>query len=149
MPFEGSSAGMHTSSEVRLDSVSSFLGYSYSHNAEPPLLAQDYPATHFEALIAPFQQPLPSIIVNVLSLLARLTAHFPCLGRTPPPTLRFSYPLFLALAPPRYTFVILISNIFALSMLWSLSYSHLLAGKMRQATSRPVPLAAGLVVLPL
>jgi hypothetical protein len=35
----------------------------------------DYPATHFEALVAPLQQPLPSIIVNVLSLPVRLTAH--------------------------------------------------------------------------
>ena len=43
-------------------------------NTERPLLSLDYPTTHFEALSAPLQQPLPSIISNVPSLLARLTA---------------------------------------------------------------------------
>jgi len=31
--------------------------------------------THFETPIVPLQQPLPSIIINLLSLLARFTAH--------------------------------------------------------------------------
>ena len=44
-------------------------------NTERPLLDLDYPTTHFEALIAPLQQPLPTIISNVPSLLACLTAH--------------------------------------------------------------------------
>ena len=53
-------------------------------NTERPLLALDYPTTHFEALIAPLQQPLPSIISNVPSLLARLTAHSSSSGHIPP-----------------------------------------------------------------
>ena len=44
-------------------------------------------ATHFEDLIVPIQEPLPSsIIINVLSLLASLTAHSP--------SSRHTFPLF-------------------------------------------------------
>ena len=44
-------------------------------NIEKPLLALEYPTTHFEALIAPLQQSLPSIIYKVPSPLASLRAH--------------------------------------------------------------------------
>jgi len=39
--------------------------------------------THFKTLIAPLQQPLSLIIINLLSLLAHLTAHLSSSGHTP------------------------------------------------------------------
>jgi Domain of unknown function (DUF1708) len=64
----------------------------------------DYPATHFEALIAPLQQPLPSIIINVLSLLARLTAHSSSSGHTPPTLSPLFGPLIFGLGPAALPF---------------------------------------------
>ncbi|KAI0249408.1 hypothetical protein BJV78DRAFT_1228260 [Lactifluus subvellereus] len=63
-------------------------------------VVQEYPITHFQALIAPLQQPLPSIIINVLSLLARLTAHSSSSGHTPPTLSPLFGPFFLASATP-------------------------------------------------
>ncbi|KAI0271985.1 hypothetical protein BGY98DRAFT_1108804 [Russula aff. rugulosa BPL654] len=67
-------------------------------------LFQDYPATHFEHLIAPLQQPLPSIIFNVLSLLARLTAHSSSSGHTPPTLSPLFGPLIFGLGPASLPF---------------------------------------------
>ncbi|KAI0280241.1 hypothetical protein BC826DRAFT_1191647 [Russula brevipes] len=87
----------------------------------------DYPTTHFEALVAPLQQSLQSIIINVLSLLARLTAHSSSSGHTPPTSLLFSALSSSALALPPYLSIILISNISVPPMLWSTSFSRFAA----------------------
>ncbi|KAI9507647.1 hypothetical protein F5148DRAFT_1306912 [Russula earlei] len=67
-------------------------------------LALDYPATHFEALVAPLQKPLQSIIINVLSLLARLTAHSSSSGHTPPTLSPLFGPLIFGLGPAALPF---------------------------------------------
>ncbi|KAF8258940.1 hypothetical protein EI94DRAFT_1066976 [Lactarius quietus] len=67
-------------------------------------LLQDYPTTHFEALVAPLQEPLPAIIVNVLSLLARLTAHSSSSGHTPPTLSPLFGPLLFGLGPAALPF---------------------------------------------
>ena len=69
-----------------------------------PFIVQDYPATHFEVLIAHLQQPLPSIIINVLSLLARLTAHSSSSGHTPPTPSPLFGPLLFGLGPAALPF---------------------------------------------
>lgn len=69
-----------------------------------PFIVQDYPTTHFESLIAPLQQPLPSIIINVLSLLARLTAHSSSSGHTPPTLSPLFGPLVFGLGPAALPF---------------------------------------------
>src|SRR5260221_9564914 len=77
--------------------ICDFLRHVFIFTMLISFLVQDYPATHFETLIAHLQQPLPSIIINVLSLLARLTAHSSSSGHTPPrlqPFLHFLGPPF-------------------------------------------------------
>lgn len=65
---------------------------------------QDYPTTHFEELISPLHQPLPSIIINVLSLLARLTAHSSSSGHIPPTLSPLFGPLLFGLGPASLPF---------------------------------------------
>ncbi|KAH9035224.1 hypothetical protein EDB85DRAFT_2215591 [Lactarius pseudohatsudake] len=67
-------------------------------------LAQDYPTTHFKALIAQLEQPVQAIIVNVLSLLARLTAHSSSSGHTPPTLSPLFGPLIFGLGPAALPF---------------------------------------------
>ncbi|KAH9059462.1 hypothetical protein EDB83DRAFT_2387941 [Lactarius deliciosus] len=67
-------------------------------------LAQDYPTTHFKALIAQLEQPLQAIVVNVLSLLARLTAHSSSSGHTPPTLSPLFGPLVFGLGPAALPF---------------------------------------------
>ena len=64
----------------------------------------DYPTTHFEALVAPLQEPLPAILINVLSLLARLTAHSSSSGHTPPTLSPLFGPLIFGLGPATLPF---------------------------------------------
>ncbi|KAI0264846.1 hypothetical protein BC834DRAFT_970418 [Gloeopeniophorella convolvens] len=63
-------------------------------------VAHNYPATHFETLVA----PLPSTIINVLSLLARLLARSPSSGHTPPTLLPLFGPLLFGLGPATLVF---------------------------------------------
>ncbi|KAH8995933.1 hypothetical protein EDB92DRAFT_1942827 [Lactarius akahatsu] len=67
-------------------------------------LAQDYPTTHFKALIAQLEQHLQVIIINVLSLLARLTAHSSSSGHTPPTLSPLFGPLIFGLGPAALPF---------------------------------------------
>ncbi|KAH9172544.1 hypothetical protein EDB89DRAFT_1851067 [Lactarius sanguifluus] len=67
-------------------------------------LAQDYPTTHFKALIAQLEQHLQAIIINVLSLLARLTAHSSSSGHTPPTLSPLFGPLIFGLGPAALPF---------------------------------------------
>ncbi|KAN0128116.1 hypothetical protein V8E53_014097 [Lactarius tabidus] len=67
-------------------------------------LLLDYPTTHFEALVAPLQEPLPAIIINVLSLLSRLTAHSSSSGHTPPTLSPLFGPLIFGLGPATLPF---------------------------------------------
>jgi len=67
-------------------------------------MVQDYPATHFESLIAHLQQPLPSIIINAISLLARLTAHSSSSGHTPATLSPLFGPLLFGLGPAALPF---------------------------------------------
>ncbi|KAH9987661.1 hypothetical protein BJV74DRAFT_978753 [Russula compacta] len=67
-------------------------------------VAQDYPATHFETLVTPLQQPLPLIIIDVLSLLARLTAHSSSSGHTPPTLSPLFGPILFGLGPAALPF---------------------------------------------
>jgi len=110
-------------------------------------MVQDYPATHFEALIAHSQRPLPSITVNVLSLLARLATHSSSSGHTPP-TLSplFGPPPYRPWSRCAYLFTTPTFNTFAPLMQWSTSYSPLFVGKTHQVMSRLVRLAVDLAV---
>jgi hypothetical protein len=69
-----------------------------------PFHVQDNPPTHFETLIAPLQQPLPSIIINLLSLLACLTAHSSSSGYTPPTHSPLFGPVLFGLGPSALPF---------------------------------------------
>src|SRR5712691_8534486 len=79
--------------------VSDFLRHVFIFTMLISFLVQDYPATHFETLIAHLQQPLPSIIINALSLLACLTAHSSSSGHTPPTLSPLFGPLLFGLGP--------------------------------------------------
>ncbi|THH15455.1 hypothetical protein EW146_g5031 [Bondarzewia mesenterica] len=46
--------------------------------------ALNYPATHFATFLVPLQPTLRSIIINVLTILTRFTAHSASSGHTPP-----------------------------------------------------------------
>ena len=102
MPCEDSSLRMRTSNGVRSSLVSNFLCHVFAMFI--PFHVQDDPPTHFETLIAPLQQPLPSIIINHLSLLARLTAHSSSSGHTPPTLSPLFGPLLFGLGPAALPF---------------------------------------------
>jgi hypothetical protein len=103
-------------------------------------IVMDYPATHFEALVAPSSTFSPS------SPALRHTPHHPVTPLQHP--LLFSALPSSALARPPYLSIILIFNIYVPRTQWSTPFSHLFAGKMHQATSHPVHLV-DLVALPL
>jgi len=67
-------------------------------------IVQDHSATHFESLIAHLQKPHPSILIIVLSLLARLTAHSSTSGYTPPTLSPHFGPLLFSLGPAALPF---------------------------------------------
>ena len=74
------------------------------HNIDFFFIVQDYPTTHFQSLLGSLQQPIPSIIINVLSLLARLTAHSSSSGHTPPTLSPLFGPLIFGLGPAALPF---------------------------------------------
>src|SRR5260221_8013927 len=84
--------------------ICDFLRHVFIFTMLISFLVQDYPATHFETLIAHLHQPLPSIIINVLSLLARLTAHSSSSGHTPPTLSPLFGPLLFGLGPAALLF---------------------------------------------
>src|SRR5260221_6923801 len=84
--------------------ICDFLRHVFIFTMLISFLVQDYPATHFETLIAHLQQPLPSIIINALSLLARLTAHSSSSGHTPPTLSPLFGPLLFGLGPAALPF---------------------------------------------
>src|SRR5712691_9005670 len=129
--------------------VSDFLRHVFIFTMLISFLVQDYPATYFETLIAHLQQPLPSIIINALSLLARLTAHSSSSGHTPPTLSPLLGPSFLALVPLRYLSTTPTSNTFMPLTQWSTSYSPLFVGKTHQVMSRLAHLAMDLAALHL
>ena len=90
--------------EVKPNLVSHVLLHVLFHTILTLFLVQDYPATHLEALIFPLQQPLPSIITNVLSLLARLMAHSSSSGHTPPTLSPLFGPLIFGVGPAALPF---------------------------------------------
>jgi len=102
MPCKGSSLWMRTSNGARQSLVSKFFCHVFALLI--PFTVQDYPATHFKTLIVPSQQPLPSIIINYLSLLARLTAHSSLSGHTPPTLSPLFGPLLFGLGPAALPF---------------------------------------------
>jgi hypothetical protein len=59
---------------------------------------------HFETPIAPLQQLLPSIIINLLSLLTHLTAHSSSSGHTPPTLSPLFYSTSFGLEPAALPF---------------------------------------------
>src|SRR5260221_14357871 len=81
--------------------VSDFLRHVFIFTMLISFLVQDYPATHFETLIAHLQQPLPSIIINALPLLTCLTARH-LQGPPLQPFLPFLAPSFSVLVPLCY-----------------------------------------------
>lgn len=65
---------------------------------------QNYPPTHFVEFINPMPPPLQSIIINVLTLLTRLTAHSASSGHTPPTLSPLFGPLVFGLGPAALPF---------------------------------------------
>jgi len=75
----------------------------YTQIIDSHLLCKIFQQPILKPLIAHLQQPLPSIIINVLFLLAHLMmAHSSSSGRTPPTLSPLSEPLLFALVPLRY-----------------------------------------------
>ena len=103
MLCEASSLGICTSSGAGPDLVSDFSATSLQTQCRFPFIVQDYPPTHFEALIAHLLQPPPSIIINVISL-ARLTPHSSSSGHTHPTLSRLFEPLLFGLGPAALSF---------------------------------------------
>ncbi|CCM00227.1 uncharacterized protein FIBRA_02255 [Fibroporia radiculosa] len=66
--------------------------------------ALNYPERHFAALVAPLQPILRSIIVGLLSLLTRFTAHSASSGHTPPTLSPLFGPLLFGLGLSTLTF---------------------------------------------
>ncbi|TFY76456.1 hypothetical protein EWM64_g7556, partial [Hericium alpestre] len=66
--------------------------------------ALSYPPAHFAAFIAPLPPLLRSIIVNVLTLLIRFTAHSASSGHTPPTLSPLFGPLLFGLGPSALSF---------------------------------------------
>ena len=99
---EASSLGICTSSGVRLNLVSDSLRHVFTYTMLTPVHSPRLPSK--PALIAHLQQPIPSIIINVLSLLARLTAHSSSSGHTPPTISPLFGPLLFGLGPPALIF---------------------------------------------
>ncbi|KAI0034802.1 hypothetical protein K488DRAFT_77022 [Vararia minispora EC-137] len=67
-------------------------------------VALNYPPTHFGTFLEPFDPLLRGIIFNVLSLLARLTAHSASSGHTPPTLSPLFGPLLFGLGSPALAF---------------------------------------------
>lgn len=64
----------------------------------------NYPPSHFATLLPDLVPPLRSIILNVLTLLTRLTAHSASSGHTPPTLSPLFGPLFFGLGPATLAF---------------------------------------------
>ena len=114
-------------------------------SSDNTIWALDYPTTHFEALIAPLHQPLPSLIFNVLSLLACLTAHSSSSGHTPPTLSPLFGPLLFGLGPSALPF----HHIHLQYLRAMNAMEHVLfVGKTLLVTNIPARSAVSLVVLP-
>jgi len=103
MLCEASSLGICTSSGAGPDLVSDFFATSLQTQCRFPFIVQDYPPTHFEALIAHLQQPLSSIIINVLAL-AGLTPRSSPSGHTHPTLSRLFRTLLFGLGTAALSF---------------------------------------------
>jgi hypothetical protein len=68
------------------------------------IAALNYPPTFFGAFLEPLPPLLRAIVFNVLSLLARLTAHSASSGHTPPTLSPLFGPLLFGLGPPALAF---------------------------------------------
>lgn len=68
------------------------------------LLALNYPETHFGAFIEPLPQLLRSLLVGLLTLLTRFTAHSSSSGHTPPTLSPLFGPLLFGLGPSTLAF---------------------------------------------
>ncbi|CAL1701755.1 unnamed protein product [Somion occarium] len=66
--------------------------------------ALNYPATHFGAFIEPLPQLLRSLLVGLLTLLTRFTAHSSSSGHTPPTLSPLFGPLLFGLGPSTLAF---------------------------------------------
>ncbi|KAI0314938.1 hypothetical protein OF83DRAFT_1134497 [Amylostereum chailletii] len=67
-------------------------------------VALNYPPTHFATFIQSLIPPLRSIITNILTLLARFTAHSASSGHTPPTLSPLFGPLLFGLGPAALAF---------------------------------------------
>ncbi|KAI0052824.1 hypothetical protein FA95DRAFT_1569065 [Auriscalpium vulgare] len=76
---------------------------SYAEWSEAEV-ARGYPAAWFAAFLAPLQPHLQSIIINLMTLLTRLTAHSASSGHTPPTLSPLFGPLIFGLGPAALPF---------------------------------------------
>ncbi|KAH9946731.1 hypothetical protein B0H21DRAFT_387570 [Amylocystis lapponica] len=66
--------------------------------------ALNYPETHFTAFLEPLEPLLRSLLVGLLTLLTRFTAHAASSGHTPPTLSPLFGPLLFGLGPPALAF---------------------------------------------
>ena len=146
----GHAACSHISWDMYADWSESEIGEPTSSHVLPvssdnPILALDYPTIHFEALIAPLHQPLPSLIFTVLSLFACLTAYSSSSGHTPPTLSPLFGPLHFGLGPSALPY----HHIYLQYLRATNAMEHVLfVGKTLLETNIPARSAVSLVVLP-
>ncbi|KAJ3850162.1 hypothetical protein EV368DRAFT_45892 [Lentinula lateritia] len=115
--------------------------------------ALGHPPEHFRAFLPTLQTPLRLILLTVLSLLARLTAHSPTSGHTPPTLSSLFGPLIFGLGPSglpfNHTYILYLRSVNAMEHIllafirWQNtpdatgSYSNILTGGTASALGVP------------